>query len=77
MRAIVIIAVLTISWLPGVVTGFVLHIQGTTLNLICRMFFYMNSLTDPILYALSSHVMLGVLGVRRVERSTASQPVEP
>ena len=73
LRAIIIVVFFTLSWLPWVVVITVLNGKvGTSWMMFAQMFFYINCLTDPVLYTCASPVILKLL--KRLKDETASLP---
>ena len=62
IRAILICVIFTLSWVPSVIISDILKMdQEINLWILGKFFFYINCLSDPILYTFSNNVISGCL----------------
>ena len=71
-RSILICTLFTLSWMPSVIIGDILQIKSFGWQIVGRWFFYLNCLTDPILYAFSSKPISACLNKFQVFKSSSS-----
>lgn len=71
-RSILICTLFTLSWMPSVIIGDILQIDSFGWQIVGKWFFYLNCLTDPILYAFSSKPISACLNKLQVFKSTSS-----
>ena len=72
-RSILICALFTLSWMPSVIIGDILQMNDRFgWQIVGKWFFYLNCLTDPILYAFSSKPISACLQKLQVFKSTSS-----
>ena len=67
IKAILINCTFTLSWLPYVFVADIAEVENKASIAVVRIFMYVNSLTDPILYAFSSRAIK--LCLHRMERT--------
>ena len=67
VKSILICTVFTISWMPSIILDDVLFkTDNFAISMIYKVFFYINCLTDPILYSLSTKPITACLTKMRV-----------
>ena len=59
-RGLIVVVVFTLSWLPSIIFGRFMGVRGAEFNLYLQLCFYINTLTDPILYTVASPIIVMV-----------------
>ena len=73
VKSILICTVFTISWMPSIILDDVLFkTDNFAISMIYKVFFYINCLTDPILYSLSTKPITAVLTKMKVVTTRTS-----